>query len=160
MNAFFVSWTVEGKSDCIQRGNRSFNHTKHGPLLIAIQLLKVCKEVWFAIIPSDPGITLMLQPAAVHTNVRWNCAAMKLLVCYLLTTNDAVVLLSHDKIHCKRKAQEFRVFFAGSHLPSLVVSGLQFVAAKQHLCNFPECYAIRAPDWTCKHFCCRWPGEN
>ena len=32
-----VSRTAEGKSDCIQRGNRSFNHTKLGPLLIAIQ---------------------------------------------------------------------------------------------------------------------------
>ena len=60
-------------------------------------------------------------------------------------------------VNGKPRNSEF--FFAGSrsHLPSLVVSGLQFVAAKQHLCNGAKQYASRAPDWpcfveTCKHF--------
>ena len=73
-----------------------------------------------------------------------------MLLSYFCTTKKSTV---------NGKPKNSGFFFAGSrsHLPSLVVSGLQFVAAKQHLCNFPECYAIRAPDWpcfveTCKHF--------
>ena len=82
-----------GLSHCHSQPHKP--ETKHHMLcrrlFIAIYLAKVRKQVWSAIIPSDEGITLLLEPAAVHTNVRWNCAAMKLLVC-----NDAVVLPSQD----------------------------------------------------------------